>query len=315
MIRDSNEISDLVSGVTLDLFKAEPGTTVTLEIEPDLTAVRQAITEFVDSFNAARTFLREQQSVNSEGEVAETALLFGDPIVRSLTTDLGNEISTLVDGIKAGNFTNLRDIGIELDANNLLTIDDGELDAALVDNVDQVRTLFEFGFQADSPNVSLVGRNGRFDLGTFTIDTPAGAIDGTNVQVGGVDAFEVDGNILRGLAGTVYEGLSIAYTRDTSDPAAAAESITITTTLGIAERLFQTVEEYASPVDGLITDQVNRIEAQSSDFRDEIADIDARLALVREALIKEFAALEQAIAQANAVSDQLKAFIEASNKN
>src|SRR3546814_1045160 len=120
----------------------------------------------------------------------------------------------------------------------MLTIDSGVLDANLVDKLDEVRAVFEFGFQTSSPDVRLLSRNRLLDVGSFTITDPGGAIDGTNLQVGGVDAFEVDGSVLRGLEGTIYEGMSMAYTRDTADAAAPAKEITITTTLGIAQRLY-----------------------------------------------------------------------------
>jgi flagellar hook-associated protein 2 len=41
--RDSNEIGDLIDNVTLDLFKAEAGTKITLEIENDLSAAKAQI--------------------------------------------------------------------------------------------------------------------------------------------------------------------------------------------------------------------------------------------------------------------------------
>src|SRR3546814_3393841 len=122
----------------------------------------------------------------------------------------------------------------------------GKLDANLVDKLDQVRSVFEYGFETSSPDVRLVGRTQLLDVGTFTITDPGGAIDGTNLQVDGVDAFSVQGSTLKGLAGTIYEGMTLAYGRDTSDAGAAAKDITITTTLGIAERLYQRLENYRS---------------------------------------------------------------------
>ncbi len=313
--RDGNEISDVITGVTLDLVKADAGTTVNLEIEHDLSAVRGSVTDFVEAYNAVRTFLREQQTVNTEGEVAETALLFGNNLIRTLANDFSADLAALVNGLDAGALSNLRDIGITIDAENLLTIDDGKLDAALVDKLDQVRGVLEFGFQSDSTRVGIVKRETNADLGTFTINVPAGAIEGTNVQVAGVDAFAVDGNVLRGLEGTVYEGLSLAYVRDTTDPAESAEDITITTTLGIAERLFQTTENYNKSDGGLLTDEIARFEEQNADFEREIAAIDERMAIIQQSLIEKYAALEQAIAQAEAITSQLKAFLDASNRD
>src|SRR3546814_8693891 len=154
-------------------------------------------------------------------------------------------------GVNSGNLATLRGVGIELTGDGLLTIDSGKLDANLVDKLDQVRSVFEYGFETSSPDVRLVGRTQLLDVGTFTITDPGGAIDGTNLQVDGVDAFSVQGSTLKGLAGTIYEGMTLAYVRTTSDAGAAAKELTITTTLGIAKRLYQRLENYGNAGEGL----------------------------------------------------------------
>lgn len=309
--RDNNEISDVITGLTFDLFKAEPGTTVTVEVEADLTAVRQRIDDFVTAYNDVKSFLISQQEINSEGEIAETAILFGDSALRNLSLNLGLDLASSVDGVGDGELSTLRDLGIEMDADNFLTIDDGTLDAALVDKLDEVRALLEYGFTADSADIGIVSRTTALDLGEFTISVPAGAIDGTNLQVAGVDAFEVDGNVLRGIASTAYAGLTLAYARDTSDTGAAAQDITISTTLGIAERLFQTVNNSTDPVDGLITEARELLESQNADYEAEIAAIDERLVLYQAALIEKYARMEEVIAEGQAIADQLSATLNA----
>src|SRR3546814_12367219 len=64
---------------------------------------------------------------------------------------------------------------------------------------------------------------------------------------------------------------SLAYGRDTSDAGAAAKDITITTTLGIAERLYQRLENYGNAGDGLIPEEIHRLSAQNLDPTDKLA--------------------------------------------
>lgn len=307
--RDTNEIDDLIDNVTLDLYKAEGGTIITLEIENDLSAARTQIESFVTAYNDVKSFLLSQQEVSEEGELSESAILFGDNLLRSLGRDLGSDLAQLVD-VDSGNLATLRGVGIELDSDGLLTIDTGTLDANLVDKLDQVRAVFEFGFQSSSPDMRIIARNNLLDVGTFTITDPGGAIDGTNLQVDGVDAFQVSGNSLRGLEGTIYEGMTLAYGRDTSDTGAAAKDITITTTLGIGERLYQRLDNYINANDGLITDEVNRLSAQNEDTTEKIAALEERLVIYQNMLVEKYAAMERAIAQAQAVADQLEAFLK-----
>jgi flagellar hook-associated protein 2 len=308
--RDTNEIADLIDNVTIDLFKAEAGTKITLEIENDLSAAKAQIEAFVSAYNDVKAFLQSQQDISEDGEVSASAILFGDNLLRSLGRDLGGDLAQLV-GVDSGNLATLRGVGIEINQEGMLTIDSGKLDANLVDKLDQVRGVFEFGFQSSSPDIRLVARNELLNVGTFTITDPGGAIDGTNLQVGGVDAFKVEGNVLRGLAGTVYEGMTLAYGRDTSDAGAPAKDITISTTLGIAERLYQRLDDYTKTGIGLISEEVTRLTAQNEKFVDNIATLEARLVIVQNMLIEKYAAMEQAIARAQAIGDQLEAFLKA----
>ncbi|WP_193371043.1 flagellar filament capping protein FliD [Pelagibius marinus] len=308
--RDSNEIDDLIDDVTIDLYKADVGTTITLEIENDLSAARAQIENFVTAYNDVKSFLLSQQEVSEEGEIDSAAILFGDNLLRSLGRDLGSDLSDLVSGVGSTALATLRGVGIELDADGLLNIDDGTLDANLIDKLDEVRGVFEFGFQSSSADIRLVSRSQLLEVGTFTIVDPGGVIDGTNLQVAGVDAFAVSGSTLRGLEGTIYEGMTLAYARDTSDAGAAAENITITTSTGIAESLYQHLENYVGAGDGLIIEEMNRLSALSDDYSDKILALESRLELYQTALIEKYSAMEQAIAQAQAVADQLSAFLK-----
>ena len=46
--RNDNNYDDLVSGITLDLKSASPGTTITLDVDNDTAAVKDAINKFID---------------------------------------------------------------------------------------------------------------------------------------------------------------------------------------------------------------------------------------------------------------------------
>lgn len=310
--RDSNEIDDLIDNVTLDLYKEDTanGTIVKLEIENDLAAAKEQINAFVDAYNDVKAFMLSQQVVSEEGEVDAAAILFGDNLLRALGRDLGTDLAELVDGVGATDLATLRGVGIEINADGLLTLDSGKLDSNLVDKLEQVRAVFEFGFASSSPDIRLITRSELLEVGTFVIVDPGGVIDGTNLQVGGVDAFEVDGGVLRGLTGTIYEGMSMAYTRDTSDPGAPAVNITITTTTGIAERLYQRLDDYINASDGLISQEVINLTAQNEDYSDKILALEDRLAIYQATLIEKYSAMEQAIAQAEAMASQLEAFLK-----
>jgi flagellar hook-associated protein 2 len=310
--RDSNEIDDLIDNVTIDLFKQDTvnGTIITLEIENDLSGVKAQIEGFVSAYNDVKAFLQSQQVVSEDGEVDASAILFGDNLLRSLGRDLGGDLAELVGGVGSTSLATLRGVGIEINSEGMLVIDSSKLDANLIDKLDEVRGVFEFGFQSSSPDIRLIARSKALNVGTFTITDPGGVIDGTNLQVGGVDAFSVVGGTLTGLAGTVYEGMVMAYGRDTSDAGALAKDITIATSLGVAERLYQRLDDYIGAGDGLITQEVINLTVQNEDTVDKIASLEHRLAIYQNVLISKYAAMEQAIARAEAIGSQLEAFLK-----
>src|SRR3546814_9787532 len=92
--------------------------------------------------------------------------------------------------------------------------------------------------------------------------------------------------------------MSRAYTRDTADAAAPAKDIAITTTLGIAERLNQRIDDYMNAGDGLITQEVIRLTSQNETTVEKIAALESRLLIYQNMLISKYAAMEQAIARA-----------------
>lgn len=304
--RNSNSIADAIPEVTLDLYAAEAGTKITVEIETDLAGVSQALTEFVDAYNGLRDLIASQQALSGE-KVDENAILFGDSTVRNLSMKLGSDLSALVD-VVSGNLATLRSVGIELDANNRLTIDRATLEANLVDKVDQVRGVFEFGFSADSASLRMVGRTGAVNVGTFMLQITGTDASGapTGAMVDGVEVFEISGNRLVGKAGTPYEGLSLAYVGPKNS---AGETITVTTSLGIAERLYQTLEQFTR-TDGEINQRIAALDEQNKKLLNEVVKIDERLETYRQYLISKYSAMEQAMAQAEMMMKQFKAMMK-----
>lgn len=308
--RDTNEISDAITGLTIDIYKAEEGTIIQVEIDQDLTAVSQRITDFVTAYNELRAFTLSQQQVSTDGEVSADSILFGDNTLRSLDSALGSGISGFTDNLGADALSTLRDIGIELDSNNYLTVDSAVFDSALVSNLSGVRDLFEFGFTADSPDVAIISRSNTLSVGDFELNITgtdaSGSATGVSVTGHG-NVFEIDGSRLIGIAGTAFEGMTLAYSGAASS---GAKTIQISTSLGFAEKIYQTADAYGKPNGGIIAEEVSNLGAQSEDYTAEIAKIETRMITYRAFLMDKFSRMEQAVAFAENQTNQLKAFIQ-----
>ena len=165
--RSTNTVSDIFNGVTLSLFASEIGTTVKIEVEQDLSAIKTAITGFVDSYNELRSLVNTHTKIEtSTGLAAEDAgALFGT----SLISDVRADLATIMGGNTAGvtnEFATLANIGIEFVDNNALSdplekdtlkIDTSVLDTKLLGNIEDVRRMFAFDFTSSDPDVVLVG--------------------------------------------------------------------------------------------------------------------------------------------------------------
>lgn len=117
----SNVIGDLISGVTLTLTKAEPGVTRELKIASDTTAQRNAVKNVLNAYNASTAAINTVTAYNSTTQVA--AALNGDSMVRGLATQLRGQVSAQVTDLKA--------VGITINKDGTLKMDDGAFDAAI----------------------------------------------------------------------------------------------------------------------------------------------------------------------------------------
>ncbi len=179
--RTSNTVSDLFEGVTLTLFQAEPATTLKIEIEQDLSALKAQIQNVVNAYNDVRGLINANSLTDATtGEKSEDAgILFGERTLSEVRGGLGELISASVAGVDSA-FATLAQIGISI-ANSSVTdpllagtlvIDESKLDDALLNNPDDVRRLLAFDFSISEPNVSLLDFTGAstFSASGYTLN-------------------------------------------------------------------------------------------------------------------------------------------------
>ena len=133
----SNSVSDAISGVTLNLLKAELGVATKVTVAEDKSSVTAGLKKFVESYNKLISTSNELTAVVQvgEGKAPVTGGLVGDSSVRSVLSGLRSELVEYADqdGIRV-----LADLGITTQKDGTLKIDDTKLNAALSDNYDSV---------------------------------------------------------------------------------------------------------------------------------------------------------------------------------
>ncbi|MFH1851612.1 MAG: flagellar filament capping protein FliD [Candidatus Neomarinimicrobiota bacterium] len=137
--RDSNNVTDAISGVTLQLLDTF-ATTETITINADVAAVTEEVNSFITAYNESLEYL-EDQTRNSTSE--DLGLLSRDLIYKNMINDLRNIARQEVTGAASLNYTTLFNLGIESDDSGQLSIKDMEkFTTALESNSNNISDIF-----------------------------------------------------------------------------------------------------------------------------------------------------------------------------
>lgn len=136
--RSSNSISDVITGVTLDLKSTDAAETVTLTLTNDTEGIAKKVEAMIDAYNGVVSFIKTNNRYDTETKSAQP--LYGEAAARtmlsSLRSLLGSEIASL-----PGTMNRLIHVGIET-KNGLLKLDRDDFDDAIAANFDDVINLF-----------------------------------------------------------------------------------------------------------------------------------------------------------------------------
>ena len=135
--RAGNTISDLVGGVKLQLG-AVTTSPVTLSSTPPTSALSQAVTDFVDTYNEVFASVQSQTDAKSGALRSDSAATTMLRSLKALTT------TNLVLGAKDGQPTTLAGIGVRTNRDGTLEIDRAALTKALTDTPDAVEAIFAY---------------------------------------------------------------------------------------------------------------------------------------------------------------------------
>ncbi|MFH1196228.1 MAG: flagellar filament capping protein FliD [bacterium] len=139
--RNSNAVSDLVTGVTFNLQSVMNAADkdVSVSIQNNIDESKTQIQKFIDNFNAAYSYLRTQSS-NTNGT---RGVFYGDSNAMSLKNLFTTYGYTQVSGLSADSVKSLTEIGITFDVNVGLKVSDNSLlEDKLTNNIDEVEALF-----------------------------------------------------------------------------------------------------------------------------------------------------------------------------
>jgi flagellar hook-associated protein 2 len=129
------------------------------------------------------------------------------------------------------------------------------------------------------------------------------------------EAATGSGQILTGKDGNATtDGLKLKITA-TADQVDNDVEGTVTITKGVAARLSDLLDSYTATGDGLFDRRIRAYQNQIDNLEERIADFDERLAVRRETLKQEWAAMEEALGQLNSQGSYLTGQLASMNAN
>ncbi len=196
--RTTNTITDALSGVTLSLKQADAGVTVNMTIGVDTAALQGNVQSFVDAYNSLQTLISDQFKFDANTGVG--GVLAGDPLLTTIQSALSSRLLQTVPGLTSDK-NSLVMIGVEPDAQGVLTINPDRFDTFLANDPNAIRDLFVATGTTD---------NNKLQFLTQGLNTPSGTYSANITQ-----------------AATLA---SLTGTTDLSVLLAANETVTITDT-------------------------------------------------------------------------------------
>lgn len=130
----ANRVTELIPGVTIDLKKAKPGETITIDVKEDTAKISEKITLMIDSINGVLKFIKDQNTLDEKTDTSRT--LGGDITLQTIESRLR---TTIFKGIKTdfGNFR-MSDIGVNFQRDGSIKLDVKKFESELNQNYKKV---------------------------------------------------------------------------------------------------------------------------------------------------------------------------------
>jgi len=314
--RESNTISDVIPGVTLNLLDDTDGADVTVTVTEDTSIAKEKVHAFVDAYNSVKTFLNIATDYDEEAD--KTGILLGNYVAGMVESQLRDVIISAAPGFDyaADSFSHLAQIGITTNGAaeervelGTLEIDEEKLDDALADDFEAVVRLFaaDFDGYSDSSLLSfytasdMLTQPGAYDV-RVTFDGSGNITAGYMKLTSETEwrQARVDLPYVVGQSGNPEDNL---WVRAAWDGVSAEQTAVVRLTQGVAGRIGDVLASILDSDEGIL----HNVE---SSYRDIISGIDKRMDVeqerldsLQERLTAKYARLEQLMVQLQGQQD------------
>jgi len=317
--RETNSISDLLTGVTLNLKSAG---TVTTTTSTDTETIKEHINSFVEQMNSVRTIIK--QITNVDSSTNQASILTGNYGVQLIDTNLKNAVASIGLGFDydEDKYSTLSQLGILTDAEEgsttqgMLVIDDTVLDAVLSSNADAVGQLFAAKYvgRTSSSDFSIASYiSGTTDYGSYQLSyttNSSGKITAATIN-GHPAVFHSNSNTITGQHGYPEAGLVIRAI----DTSAGVHTGQAALKQGKAGQLNDLLGELTDETDGPLHILENNYDDITAMIDNKIAFEERRIATYAANLRKRFSKVDALLGTYDQMQTQLTSAVDKLNSD
>jgi len=310
--RDTNTVTDLLDGLTLNLRGVSSSSGVSVSVTVDTEAMLETIVSFVESINTIYSLIDELTAVGDDGE---GSIMTGNYGVDMIKQNLKSIMASKGLGFSYNDlYSSLPQIGFSTDADQgsetfgQILIDESALRAALADDPQAVADLFasdnegvstssDFGHVS---NVSGITKPGEHEVAYEVAD---GAI--VSATING-EAATISGNTITGASGTAAAGLLLQV--HNLDDGEYTGSVLIKQ--GKIAQLVSALADITDSENGTLNIIANNYQTIVENTEKRIAEEEARLELKERNLRTMYAKLEATLSSYESLDTSLDSLID-----
>lgn len=302
--RATNDISDLIGGVTLSLHATTTGF-AKVAIAKDDALARETISNLVEQLNGMTQLLNEETAVASGG--AKAGALAGDRTITALRHQLAQVTTTPLKG-HGPNEIYLSQLGVRTERNGSLTLDADAFNDVFARDPSILSAVFSDSFLSDNPNVEVSGqRRPTTESGSYSFvvdpDTGIARLGGKEIASAILD----DGRIEYASTTGATAGITLTMQPDQSEA-------TVGFGQSLVSMLFEQVETILSTSGGLARreDKLGETLVLTATSLKELETQSEKLETRYRA---KFSAMERAVSQLNATGSFLTNLVDSWNNS
>ena len=161
--KSTNSVTDVLSGVTLNLLGTNSGSPTTLTVARNTSAIQSALSNLVSAYNNSQATINSLTAFDASTKTG--SVLLGDVTTLSIQSQIRSVLNTRLP-YATGGISNIGDLGVTIKKDGTLSLDTAKLATTLSDSSKDPASFFTaIGKTTDS----------LVSFGTSTVDTQPGS--------------------------------------------------------------------------------------------------------------------------------------------